>query len=116
MKKLSQIILILLFGLNLPGQSIWIDSVYTTPSLLTIEDTALIISEIRTSSAGCDLISTEIDIDELNKKIQITGCYLIGPADTICPSIDTFIRYIYNWTITSGDIQSKFDFERYRDK
>jgi hypothetical protein len=91
MKKLSQIVVILLFGLNLSGQSVWIDSLYSNPQSPTIEDTVRIVGEIRTASAGCYLISTELEIDEINKTIEITGCYAIGPIDTICPSIDTFL-------------------------
>ena len=91
MKEIIQIIGILFIGLNLSGQSVWIDSLYANQNSLTIDDTVRIIGEIRTASAGCDLVSTELQIDELNKIIEITACYAIGPLDTICPSVDTFL-------------------------
>lgn len=96
----------LFFGLNLSGQSSWIDSLYSNPFFPTIEDTVRVIGEIRTSSAGCELSSSEILINELDKEIEIFGCYAIGPLDTICPSIDTFLigqlqEGEYNVTLTS---------------
>ncbi len=91
MKKIYQIILTLLCGLNLSGQSVWIDSIYIQPTSPTTEDTIRVIGKIRTASAGCGLFSSELDIDEDNNIIAITGCYTMGAMDTICPSIDTFL-------------------------
>ncbi|HAD11277.1 MAG TPA: hypothetical protein DCF33_02445 [Saprospirales bacterium] len=90
MKKISQITLLLLIGLKLSAQYVWIDSIRIIPISPTMDDTVLVIGEIRTASAGCDLDYTEMEIDTSNKLIKIKGCYAIGPLDTICPSIDTF--------------------------
>lgn len=91
MKKISQITWMLLIALKLSGQYAWIDSIYTIPNSPTAGDSIMVVGAIRTASAGCDLVNTELEIDTSNNLVKISGCYAIGPMDTICPSIDTFL-------------------------
>jgi hypothetical protein len=90
MKSLITTILLLLLGSSLSAQVVWIDNLFSSPSVLTTADTVYIISETQASSTSCELFSTELEIDEANKEIDIYACYGLGPLTAICPSRDTF--------------------------
>jgi hypothetical protein len=80
----------------------WIESLEIEPSTIEINDTIKVITFIKTSAAGCGLISTEINTS--GNEIEIMNCYWYGNSDTICPSIDTVLIE----SIEQGSYEIKF--------
>jgi len=68
---------------------IWIDSIKQVQE--NLDEPIEIISFVRFYSAGCELINSEVYVNEPENKIDVINCYGVGPLDTICPSVDTII-------------------------